>query len=183
MRLNKFSSKTFDRGASLGKELLWLVVGEVFVNSWLPGSRWRCLVLTMFGARIGANVVLKPNIRVKFPWRLRIDDNSWVGQDVWIDNLAQVDIGSDTCISQGAYLCTGSHDWSKDSFDLITKPIKLHDGVWIGAKACLAPGTEVGPGGVVILGAVASGKLEPRTVHFGLMNATKFARKSSACDC
>ena len=70
-------------------------------------------MLTMFGARIGANVVLKPNIRVKFPWRLRIDDNSWVGQDVWIDNLAQVDIGSDTCISQGAYLCTGSHDWSK----------------------------------------------------------------------
>jgi putative colanic acid biosynthesis acetyltransferase WcaF len=65
---------------------------------------------------------MKPGLKVKFPWRLVIGDHVWLGEDVWIDNLAEVWIGDSVCISQGAYLCTGSHDWRDEAFTLVTKP-------------------------------------------------------------
>lgn len=167
MRLDRFSPAGFDRGASYLTEALWLVVGGLLLASRIPGSRWRQGLLTVFGAEIGHGVVLKPGVRVKFPWRLRIGAHSWIGEDVWIDNLAEVTIGDHACISQGAYLCTGSHDWSRESFDLVVRPIIVGSNAWVGAKAVLAPGTELGEGGVIALGCVAKGSLEPWTIHAG----------------
>jgi putative colanic acid biosynthesis acetyltransferase WcaF len=111
--------------------------------------------------------MLKPGLKIKFPWRLVVGDNTWLGEDVWIDNLAPVLIGADCCISQGAYLCTGSHDWSKSGFDLITKPIRIGDRAWIAARAIIGPGVTVGEGAVLGLGSVASGDLAPWTIYRG----------------
>jgi hypothetical protein len=94
---------------------------------------------------VGTGVVIKPHVRVKFPWKLYIGDHSWIGESVWIDNLAQVTIGSNCCISQGAYLCTGSHRWDRDTFDLVTKPIVIEDQCWVGAMARVAPGGDEAP--------------------------------------
>lgn len=170
MRLDKFSSSEFDRGRSRLVQAAWLVISAFTVATWLPGSRWRGWLLSLFGARIGSGVVIKPNVRVKFPWRLSIGDFSWIGEDVWIDNLDLVEIGSHACVSQGAYLCTGSHDWSKETFDLITRPIRVGDHAWVGARAVLAPGTVLQKGGIVVLGGVASGSLDAWTVHHGIMS-------------
>lgn len=179
MRLDKFSSASFDRGASRLKEVFWAVVSGVLVDSWIPGSGWRRRVLVGFGAKIGQGVVLKPRIRVKFPWRLKIGDHSWIGEDVWIDNLAEVAIGSHACVSQGTYLCAGSHDWSKETFDLIVKPIRICDHAWVGARAVVAPGTVFGDGSILVLGGVATGHLEPWTIHYGIMNPKKATRQRS----
>lgn len=121
----------------------------------------------MFGAKIGRSVVVKPGVKVKFPWRLEIGDHSWIGEDAWIDNLAQVSIGSNACISQGAYLCTGSHDWSSATFDLIVKPITIGDGAWVAAKSIVGPGVTVGEGAVLGLGSTTSKDLEPWCVYAG----------------
>lgn len=124
-----------------------------------PGARLRIAVLRAFGARIGIGVVIKPSVKVKFPWRLTIGAHSWIGEEVWIDNLAEVAIGAHCCISHGAYLCTGSHDWSKPGFDLITRPIEIGDEAWICAKACVGPGVRVARGAVLTLGSVTSNDL------------------------
>ena len=78
---------------------------------------------------------------------------------MWIDNLAEVEIGANCCVSQGAYLCTGSHDWNSRKFTLITKPIRVEDGAWIAAKAIIGPGVVVGTGSVLAAGSVAAGDL------------------------
>ena len=167
MRLDRFRSAGFDRGASRSKEALWLAVALV-LSSRLPGSGWRRVLLRAFGARIGELVVIKPGVRVKFPWRLNIGDHSWIGEDVWIDNLAEVAIGAHVCISQAAYLCTGSHDWTRESFDLITRPIIVEDHAWVGAKAVLAPGAELGTGAVLSIASLGKGRLAPWTIHAGV---------------
>jgi putative colanic acid biosynthesis acetyltransferase WcaF len=133
----------------------------------MPGSWHRIWLLRAFGARIGAGVRAKPRLRVKFPWRLQVGARSWIGEGVWIDNLAPVEIGADCCISQGAYLCTGGHDWSKQGFDLLVQPITISDAVWIGAKAIVGPGVTAGPGAVLALGSRATKDLEPWTIHDG----------------
>lgn len=165
IRLDQYESKGFDRGRGRLVELLWLIAGALFVRSGLPGSRLRIAVLRAFGARIGVGVVIKPSVKVKFPWRLTIGAHSRIGEEVWIDNLAEVAIGAHCCISQGAYLCTGSHDWSKPGFDLITRPIEIGDEAWICAKACVGPGVRVARGAVLTLGSVASNDLAAWTCY------------------
>ena len=167
MDLSRFENGDFQRGRPAWVEALWLLVQALFVASWLPGSAHRVWLLRAFGARIGHGAVLKPHLRIKFPWRLTLGDHVWLGENLWIDNLALVEIGDHVCLSQGAYLCTGSHDWSSPNFNLIVLPIRIANRAWICARASLAPGTVVGEGAVIALGSVASGELLPWHIYAG----------------
>lgn len=167
MDLSKYPIRPFDRGRSALMELAWIVVQSLFVHSWLPGSAHRVWLLRKFGARIGQGVVIKQFVRVKFPWRLSIGEHTWIGEGAWIDNLAQVNIGSHCCISQNAYLCTGSHDWKSNTFDLITKPITIEDQAWVAAGSQVAPGVTIGRAAVLALGAVALADLQPGWIYQG----------------
>ena len=168
MRLDRFDNADFRRGRPALVEALWLVVQGLFVATWLPGSALRVLALRLFGAQIGRGVRLKPGLRVKFPWRLCVGDHAWLGENVWLDNLAEIRIGDHCCVSQGAYLCTGSHDWSREGFDLVIRPIHLEDQSWICARAVVGPGVRVGQGAVLALGGVATHDLAPWQVHQGV---------------
>ncbi len=121
----------------------------------------------MFGAQIGKGVIIKPYVSVKFPWRLKVGDHCWIGEHVWIDNLADVTIGDHVCISQGALLLTGNHDYSKSEFDLMVRPIIIENGAWLGAKSVTGPGTIVHSHAVLALGSTASGVLEPYKIYRG----------------
>jgi len=108
---------------------LWFFAGAPIVRcQLLPFSSVRRFILRCFGAKVERGVVLKPGVRVKYPWRLSIGAHSWIGEDVWIDNLVEVRIGANACLSQGAYLCTGNHDWSDEFFGLQVLPIGLLGG-------------------------------------------------------
>ena len=162
----KFYKKTLNTGSSRVVVIAWYLFGCVF-SSWIPGSYWRVLILKIFKAKIGSGVVIKPRVRIKFPWNLSIGDNCWIGESVWIDNLCDVIIDNDVCISQGVYLCTGSHNWSKATFDLILKPIKIASQVWLCAMSKVGPGIDIGEGAILSLGSIATKSLEPWTVNQG----------------
>lgn len=164
-RLDLFKNKEFSRGASRYKEFLWLVLQNFLFRTWLPGSRWRVALLRLFGAQVGKGVVIKQNVQVKFPWFLSIGDHSWIGEQVWIDNLANVAIGSHTCLSQGVYLCTGSHNWSDPHFSLQVSPINIGDGAWVCARAVVAPGCDIPDGAILGIGAIGRGKLLPNKIY------------------
>lgn len=127
----------------------------------------RKVLLRLFGAKVGSGVVFKPGLRVKFPWRLEIGPFSWIGEDVWIDNLAPVKIGSHCCISQGVYICTGNHNWEGERFELITKAVTICDHSWLAAKSIVAPGVVVGKGAILTLGSIATKDLKEWQVHQG----------------
>jgi putative colanic acid biosynthesis acetyltransferase WcaF len=160
-----------DSGYSVGRSLavvgLWTVAQALLVSSWVPGSWHRRIILRAFGAEIGRGVIIKPRTRIKFPWKLKVGDHSWLGEDVWIDNLAPVLIGDNACLSQGVYICTGSHDWRRTTFDLIVKPVQVGSEAWIAARAVVGPGAEIGTGAVLGLASVASGRLEPFGIYRG----------------
>ena len=166
--LADYTPGSFSRGRPAVIELAWMLVQAAFVSSWVPGSTHRRWLLRAFGARIGPGVVVKPRVRVKFPWRLEVGEHTWIGEGAWIDNLAAASIGANCCISQDAYLCTGSHDWSSPSFDLRTAAIRVDDGAWVAARATVGPGVTVGKGAVLGLGSVATNDLAPWTVSLGV---------------
>lgn len=158
----------YSPGAPLLKQLLWFYGGSPLVMShWLPFSGFKVKLLRLFGATIGSGVRIKPGVRVKFPWRLSVGDNCWLGEHAWIDNLAPVTLDDNVCLSQGVYLCTGNHDWSKPTFDLRLGGIHIEQSAWIGAQAMVGPGVTVGAGAILSLGSVTSRTLESWTIYAG----------------
>jgi putative colanic acid biosynthesis acetyltransferase WcaF len=163
------------RGRSLLFEALWFFFGApILASRVMPSSILRAILLRLFGAKIGVGVYIKPGVRVKFPWYLSVGDHCWIGEDVWIDNLAPVSIGSHVCVSQGAYICTGNHDWSKLNMRLFVKPIRLEMGSWVGARGVVCPGVTIAEGAILTAGSVATRDIPSFEIHTG--NPATFVR-------
>ena len=167
IELGQYQNSEFSRGRGKFVELMWLICSAVFVESFVPGNFHRLMFLRLFGAKIGRGTVIKPAVKVKFPWRLTIGVDSWIGEGVWIDNLDHVSISDNCCLSQDVYLCTGSHDWSDVTFSLRTAPIVLKHGVWLGAKSVVCPGVVVETGVVLTVSSVLSVKTDAWTIYQG----------------
>jgi putative colanic acid biosynthesis acetyltransferase WcaF len=168
MDLSRYDNRDFQRGAPRWKEALWLAMRCIFLQNPLPWpSAIRVALLRAFGSRIGAGVVVRANVNISFPWRLSVGDYVWIGEDVGILSLATVTIESNVCLSQRAYLCTGSHDYQREDFQLITRPIMVRAGSWIAAQAFIGPGVEIGQGAVVAAGSVVMKDVPPYTLARG----------------
>lgn len=162
MDLSQYSTQGFDRGASFAKEALWTLVKLCFFLHPAPlPSALRVGLLRAFGAAVGRGVVIRGGVNITFPWRLTIGDHVWLGEEVIMLSLARVAIGSNVCISQRAFLCTGSHDWKAERFDLVTRPVTVGSGVWIAAQAFVGPGVTVGAGSMVAAGSVVVRDVPP----------------------
>jgi putative colanic acid biosynthesis acetyltransferase WcaF len=145
---------------------LWSVCELLFVtNPWQVSSGLRASVLRAFGAKIGKGVLLRPRLRVRFPWKLRVGDRSWIGEDVWIHNQAQVDIGSDVMVSQDTFITTGTHAFRSD-MALQTSPVVIEDGVWLTARCVVLAGSRIGRNALVTPNTVVRGQVPPG-VMFG----------------
>jgi putative colanic acid biosynthesis acetyltransferase WcaF len=175
VRLSRYDNSGYHPGRPLLTQMLWFALGMPLLRAaWLPFSGFRCWLLRQFGARIGMGVVCKPGMRVKYPWRLVVGDHSWIGEDCWIDNLANVTIGRDCCLSQGSYVCTGNHDWSDEAFSLITREVRIEDGCWVGARAMVLPGVTLHTGSIAAAGSVITRNIPAHEVHAG--NPARFVR-------
>lgn len=148
--------------------IVWYFVNVLFFVSHInPSSGLKIWLLRLFGAKVGRGVVIKPGVNIKYPWNLVIGDYSWIGEDVWIDNLGKVKIADNVCISQGAMLLCGNHDYKKTSFDLIVKEIILEEGSWVGAKSVVCPGVTLKSHAILAVNSVASLDLEAYTIYQG----------------
>ena len=166
--LSQFTSDDFDKGASLVKITIWYFVNAMLVRaSWNPFMRIKILLLRLFGAKIGKGVVIKNNVIVKYPWKLVVGNDCWIGENVWIDNIDKVTIGSDVCISQGAMLLTGNHDYKKRSFDYRNAPINIEEGVWIGAKSVVCPGVTARSNAILTVGSIATKSMDACGIYQG----------------
>jgi putative colanic acid biosynthesis acetyltransferase WcaF len=166
--LSKPDSSLLVRGRPLYVEAAWSLIGAPLLASRLLFmSRIKVAILRIFGARIGTGVLVKPGVRVKFPWYLSIGDHCWIGEDAWIDNLAHVTIEANVCISQGVYLCTGNHDWRTNNMRLFHRPIILQEASWVGARSTVCPGVTIGRGAVLAAGSIVTRSIPPWQIYGG----------------
>jgi putative colanic acid biosynthesis acetyltransferase WcaF len=165
--LSRYDGAVFDRGRPRFVEAIWFALSSLLFETWIPGSAWRRALLRAFGASVGRGVVIKSRVRIKFPWRLAVGDSVWIGENAWFDNPEWVRIEANVCVSQGAYLCTGSHDHTAENFGPIARPISLGDQCWIGARSIVGPGVSVGQGAVTAFATVVLRDVAPWTVIAG----------------
>lgn len=148
-RLAQFTGKGYDKGRSLPVCAAWAMVAEPLTRSILCPPSVRAKVLRAFGAEIGENVNIRNDVRIHWPWKLSVGDNSWIGVGTYLLNLEPITIGRDVCISQQAFLCTGSHQAKDQAFEYDNGPIVVEDGAWVAARATVLRGVRVGQDAIV----------------------------------
>ena len=178
--LSKYDNSWYRPGGWF-RRLAWHLAGRVFVNTYFPFPvALKVFVLRTFGAKIAVNVMIKPKVNIKYPWFLTIEKNAWIGESVWIDNLTHITIGANCCLSQGAMLLTGNHNYKSPGFDLQLAPIVLEAGVWIGAQAVVCPGVVCASHAVLSVGSVATKNLDAYGIYGG--NPAQFIRNREIAD-
>ena len=166
--LSHYDNSWYNPGGGILKRIVWYFTNVLFfINPLNPFSSIKVWLLRLFGAKIGMRVNIKPCVNVKYPWLLEVGDYTWIGENVWIDNLAKVKIGNNVCISQGAMLLCGNHNYKKSTFDLMIGEITLEDGSWIGAKSVVCPGVTVHTHAVLGVGSVANHDLDAYGIYQG----------------
>lgn len=174
--LSKFNNDWFDPKASKLMLIIWFLTNSLIINNYLPIPVFiKIAVLKMFGAKIGKGVMIKPKVNIKYPWLVEIGHYVWIGEMVWIDNFVKVTIEDNVCISQGAMLLTGNHDYKKSNFNQIVGEIYLEKGAWVGAKAVVCGGVRCMSHSVLAVGSVTSKDLQPYTIYQG--NPAQAVRK------
>jgi putative colanic acid biosynthesis acetyltransferase WcaF len=157
-----------NKGVSFPIRAMWHIINAAFVqNPVNASSRLKIALLRLFGAKVGKGVIIKPGVNIKSPWRTEIGDYSMIGENAWLDSLTWIKIGRNVCISQGAYLCTGNHDWTDRAFALTEWAIIVEDGAWIGARANVLPGAHIATHVVIAAGSSISKPTEPYTIYAG----------------
>jgi putative colanic acid biosynthesis acetyltransferase WcaF len=165
--LSTYNNDWYQAGSRV-KRTLWYVVSLVFFQgAWNVSSGLKLFWLRVFGAQLGKGIVIKPQVTIKYPWKLTIGDHCWIGEGVWIDNLDTVTLEPNVCISQGALLLCGNHNYTSKNFDLMTAPIYLEEGSWVGAKCAVAPGVRFSSHAVLSMGSVATKSLDAYSIYSG----------------
>jgi putative colanic acid biosynthesis acetyltransferase WcaF len=148
-RLGGFTGAGYDKGRSLPWQAAWYAVQHTVFSRWFCPSAARVWILRRFGARVGRGVVVRRAVRVHWPWKLTVGEDTWIGEGAWLLNLEPIDLGRDVCVSQEALLCTGSHDRRSATFEFDNAPITVADGAWIAVRATVLRGVTIGRGAVV----------------------------------
>jgi putative colanic acid biosynthesis acetyltransferase WcaF len=162
--LAAFDGAGYDKARPAAVQALWFAVQSTLFSAWFCPARLRVTLLRLFGAQIGERVFIRHRVRVLWPWKLRIGDDSWIGEGAWLLNLEPITVGTNVCLSQEAFLCTGSHDYADAAFGYRNAPITVEDGAWVAARATVLPGVTVGTCAVVAAGTVVSHDVAPLTL-------------------
>jgi putative colanic acid biosynthesis acetyltransferase WcaF len=160
-RAQKYSS-----GEMAGR-MLWTFVRPLFRFSPRPCFAWRRFLLRCFGAKVGRSVHVYPSATIYFPWNLEVEEESAIGDYVFVYNLGRVTIGARVTISHCAHLCAGTHDHTRSDFPLLRPPITIGAEAWICADAFVGPGVVIGEGAIVGAGSVVMKDVKPWVIVVG----------------
>jgi putative colanic acid biosynthesis acetyltransferase WcaF len=176
--LRKYDQSWFDRGKPTWFIMLWwFVQAIVFPISPHNTHFIRCGLLRLFGAKIGKSVIIRPTARFTYPWKVKIGDYSWVGDDVVFYSVDRIEVGCHCVISQKSYLCTGSHDLQDIAFQFLSAPIAIGNGTWIATDCFIAPGVKIGSNSVIGARSSVFGNISEATVAWGSPCRDRYSRQ------
>jgi len=167
--------KNFRGKSSLTVQIWWLIQSTLFACSPQFFYGWRRFLLRIFGAKIGEGVIIRPSAKITYPWKVSIGDYSWIGDEVILYSLGEIEIGKNTVISQRSYICTGSHHYTKTNFPIYAKKTVIEDECWLATDVFVAPGLLIERGTVVGARSSVFKDLNSLSVYAG--SPAKFIKK------
>lgn len=166
--LNTYKTpKNFRGRSAIVVQLWWMCYAILFRPSPQVFYGWRRFLLRAFGAKIGKKVIIRPTARITYPWKVSIENYSWIGDEVVLYSLGEIKIGENTVISQRSYICTGTHDYNTEDFRIYAQDIHIGSKCWLATDVYIAPGINIEDG--VVVGARSSvfSDLDANKVYVG----------------
>lgn len=158
------------------KLVLWMIAWAwLFRPTPKPLSPWRVILLKLFGCKVTGRPFVSNRAQIKFPWNLTLEDRACLSPDCNVYNLAPITLKARSTVAQEVYLCAGTHDFSKPSLPLVTGEIVIGEDAFLGVRALVLPGVEIGAGAIVGAGAVVTRDVPDWTIVAG--NPAKVIRK------
>lgn len=186
-RLQDFTGVGYNKGRSTTWQMAWWIVSHVVFQAWWCPARLRPSILRAFGAKVGAGCNIRNGVKVHWPWKLEIGDHCWIGEEAWLLNLEPIRLGDQVCVSQQAFLCTGSHRRRDPNFEYDNAPIVIGDGAWVALRAIVLRGAVVPEDSLVSAGEVyrapvVPSQLAPTTVDGDSNPGLSFDRQAHYVD-
>jgi acetyltransferase-like isoleucine patch superfamily enzyme len=108
-----------------------------------------------------------------FHGTLQIGEGTHIGDNTIIDVCDNIFIGKEVAIGPNCILYTHDHDYTKEDMPawkggVITKPIIIENGAWIGSGVTILPGISIGERAVIAAGAVVTKSIESGSVVGGI---------------
>ena len=181
-RLEDYKVPAGFRGRSaLYVQFWWIVQSTFFALSPQPLYGWRNWLLRLFGAKIGQRTIIRPSVRITYPWKLKVGEYCQIGDDVDLYTLGEIEIGDCVILSQRSYICTGAHDHTSPTFDIFQKKITIESETWVATDVFVAPGITIGQGAVIGARSSVFADVPPGTIAVGTPAKVVGLRKMKAC--
>jgi acetyltransferase-like isoleucine patch superfamily enzyme len=161
---------------------------DVFVG------RFRAACLRFRGASLEPKIRLGRSVSILRPWRVRIGERTevearvffkivnedaslnvgdycFIGRNVEFDVSELISVGNHVLIAPNCFITDHSHNFRDprniDSQGCTSKPVKIHDDVWIGASCVVLSGVTIGRGAVVAANSVVTSDVAPMSIVAG----------------
>lgn len=159
--------KGFRGRSALVVQLWWLVQSTLF--HWSPQFAYgfRRWLLRRFGAQVGNDAIIRPSVTITYPWKVSIGNHAWIGDDVVLYSLGEIEIGANAVVSQKSYLCASDHDYTQVDFPIRARKVTIGAEVWVAAGVFIAPGVTIGNGAVIGARSSVFADMPARMVCFG----------------
>ena len=169
------------RGRSGLIVLLWQTVQQtLFAWSPQPAYGWRRWLLRLFGAEVGRGVLVRPTARVTYPWKVKLGNYCWIGDNAELYSLGPITVGDNAVVSQHSYVCAATHDYKNITFPLVAKAVVIEREAWIAADCFVAPGVTIGAGAIVGARSTVLQSVAAATIVAG--QPAQFKGHRSACE-
>ena len=164
---NLRESKQRKPAVLLLKLALWRAIWSILKLGPRSLSPVRVLVFRAFGGKIGVDCLICGGVKILQPWKINVGDASVISEQVDLYSHAEINLGSNTVVSAGVVICTGSHDYSIPEFPLVARPIQVGDGCWIARESFLLPGSVIQSGAIVAARSVVHGMVPANQIWSG----------------
>lgn len=165
--VDTYTGASFSLSNRMGRVVWGIVYLLLFRYSPRPFHKWRSFLLRLFGAKVGRGVHVYPSVRIWAPWNLILEDECGIGGTAIMYSQGQIKIGYRGIISQGAHLCTGTHDYTLKGHPLVTQAITIGNRAWVAAEVFVHPGVTIGEGAVIGARSVVTKNMPEWTVCAG----------------
>lgn len=133
-----------------------LVAFKLAVAGNVPIHLWRRLVYRLFGMKIGKGSSIHMWARFYDVKNITIGEDSIVGDHVFLDGRDKLVIGNHVDIASEVLIYNSEHDLNSVDFRPVCATVTVGDYVFVGPRAIILPGVNVGKGAVIGAGAVVT---------------------------
>jgi len=123
----------------------------------------------IIGREVDSSLGLFPPFYTDCGRNITVGKRVFINEGCCFQDQGGIEIGDDCLIGQQVVIATLNHDLNPEKRkDMLPKPVKIGNNVWIGAHATILPGVTVGDNAVIAAGAVVNKDVQANTVVAGV---------------